>query len=159
MGKKIIRNAEWRKKMSLANKDNPKLVKEGKRLAEWNKAHPRKRSLEEIEKRNNVRLISAPKKEQHWNWKGGVTPVRKKLYFSKEYKLWRTAVFERDGYTCIWCGKRGGELQADHIKPWARYPELRFAIDNGRTLCKKCHMTTDTWGVRNYQFFVQGDTR
>ncbi len=83
---------------------------------------------------------------KHWNWKGGITPFRKKLYFSKEYKLWRKAVFERDNYTCIWCGEKGGKLNADHIKPWRDYPELRFAIDNGRTLCIECHRKTYTWG-------------
>jgi hypothetical protein len=91
--------------------------------------------------------------ENHPNWKGGITPLRKKLYFSLEYKLWRKAVFERDNYTCIWCGikgsEKGGYLQVDHIKPWALFPELRFAIDNGRTLCRDCHRTTETWG-RNY---------
>ena len=84
--------------------------------------------------------------ELHWNWKGGVTPLRKKLYFSEEYKLWRNAIFERDNYTCIWCGSTSN-LTTDHIKTWADYPELRFAIDNGRTLCLDCHRKTSTWGV------------
>ena len=65
-----------------------------------------------------------------------------------EYIVWRTAVFVRDDYTCQICGKRGIELQADHIKPWSTHPELRYAIDNGRTLCVSCHRTTDTWGYR-----------
>jgi hypothetical protein len=86
------------------------------------------------------------------NWKGGVAPLNKVMRRSLEYRIWRTAVFERDNYTCIWCGNRGGELHPDHIKPFSLYPELRFAIDNGRTLCLDCHKTTDTYGgkVRVY---------
>ena len=65
---------------------------------------------------------------------------------SMEWKLWREAVFKRDNWICVWCGKKGGVLHPDHIKPFALFPELRFAIDNGRTLCVDCHKTTDTWG-------------
>lgn len=86
--------------------------------------------------------------EKHWLWKGGITSTNTKIRRSIEYKLWRTSVFERDGYTCIWCGYKGKNLNADHIKPFAYYPELRFAIDNGRTLCKECHKTTDTYGSK-----------
>lgn len=86
-------------------------------------------------------------------WKGGITPLNVKVRHSEEYKLWRESVFKRDNYTCIWCGIKNGKgktiiLHADHIKPFAYYPELRFAIDNGRTLCKSCHEKTDTYGSK-----------
>jgi 5-methylcytosine-specific restriction endonuclease McrA len=48
-------------------------------------------------------------------------------------------VFERDNYTCQLCGVRGVDLQVDHIQSWAEYVELRFSMDNCRTLCSKCH--------------------
>lgn len=84
-------------------------------------------------------------------WKGGITPINIKIRNSKEFILWRKSVFERDNYTCIWCGIKSGNgkaiiLHADHIKPFALFPELRFAIDNGRTLCIDCHKKTDTYG-------------
>ena len=56
-----------------------------------------------------------------------------------EYKDWRKAVFERDRYTCQHCGKVGGELNAHHIKAWKSFPELRFEVSNGQTLCADCH--------------------
>jgi hypothetical protein len=86
-------------------------------------------------------------------WKGGVSPINELMRKSLEYRLWRKSVFERDDYTCLWCGTRGGKgigrvvLHADHIKPFSLFPELRFAIDNGRTLCVPCHKTTETYGV------------
>lgn len=85
-------------------------------------------------------------------WKGGVTSDNEKFRKTKDYALWRVAVFMRDDYTCQECGEKGGELNADHIKPFSLYPELRLAIDNGRTLCKSCHMKTDTWGGKLYHY-------
>jgi len=85
--------------------------------------------------------------EKHPNWQGGKTSEAMKIKNSLEYKQWRTAVFTRDGFKCVACGDaRGGNLEADHIKPQSRFPELRFDVANGRTLCKPCHQQTETYG-------------
>ena len=86
-------------------------------------------------------------------WKGGISPINERIRKTAEYKLWREAVFRRDDFECIWGGKEHGHiLHADHIKPFALFPELRFAIDNGRTLCEDCHKKTDTYGGKTRGF-------
>ena len=90
-------------------------------------------------------------------WIDGRTPEHKRQRRTVEYRLWRKAVFERDNFTCRKCGKRGGNLNADHIKPFARYPELRTSIENGRTLCTPCHKKTPTFGngaKRQLKFYL-----
>lgn len=56
------------------------------------------------------------------------------------YKKWRKAVAKRDGYKCRWPGCRVRKrLHFHHIRTWAKYPHLRFVVDNGITLCKWHH--------------------
>lgn len=96
--------------------------------------------------------FSNRKKEFAPNWKGGLTPANEAVRNSGEYKLWRKSIFERDNYTCQFCGiktKKGlGRtvvLHADHIKPFSLFPEFRFDMNNGRTLCVDCHKATPTF--------------
>jgi len=71
-----------------------------------------------------------------------------------ELPVWRIQVFERDNFTCVECGSKKN-LQAHHIKRWAEYPELRFDINNGTTLCKRCHSKTEGY-MRKYNGIQAG---
>lgn len=79
--------------------------------------------------------------EDHWNWKGGITPEVEKIRKSKEYELWRRKIFARDEFRCMFpgCGNSGGELHAHHIVPINADIAEILSIENGISLCRKCH--------------------
>lgn len=133
--KKPIRSIEHRRKISLAHK--------GKRMSE-----EQKKKISETHKRIGVgkwmkgrklseKTIKKLKGRIPWNYQG--ISSKDKLERVKFRKLIQKKVFERDNYTCQICGIRGVNIQVDHIQPWSEYVELRFCIDNCRTLCAKCH--------------------
>lgn len=82
------------------------------------------------------------------NWQGGITPIHTIIRSSRQYKLWRKKVYERDNYTCVICEVPGNgkNLNADHIKAFSSHPELRLEVSNGRTLCVDCHRKTPNYG-------------
>lgn len=89
--------------------------------------------------------------KRYYDVVGRKTAEHIRIRMSANYKAWRKAVYERDNWTCQQCKARSSKtewviLNADHIKPFAFFPELRFAIDNGVTLCQKCHRDTPTYG-------------
>ena len=91
-----------------------------------------------------LKLSEGQKGRKGSNWRGGLTPENERIRTSIEIRLWREAVFARDNWTCQQCGARsesGKEvyLMAHHIKSFAKFPKLRTSIENGLTLCRKCH--------------------
>jgi hypothetical protein len=51
---------------------------------------------------------------------------------------WGRKVRKRDGHQCVRCKCRY-KLQAHHKKSFAEYPDLRYEVENGETLCTDCH--------------------
>lgn len=156
-----ILSSETKEKMRIAHlgkKYKPMSEIGKKNLSDSHKG--KKQDKELVKKRTLARMGYSHSKEtkekisfSNGIKKGWITPVNLRIRTSAEMKLWRISVFERDNYTCVWCGSRSAKgkkvtLHADHIKPFAYFPELRFAIDNGRTLCVDCHKKTDTWGSK-----------
>ena len=136
---------EHRRKISEANRGRKHTQQTIKKMSKSRK----KRIGFKLSEDTRRKISESMKGPKNYNWKGGITGINYKIRNSLEYRLWREAVFKRDNYQCIWGGKEHGKkIQADHIKKFALYPELRFAIDNGRTLCEDCHKKV-TYGVIN----------
>lgn len=57
---------------------------------------------------------------------------------SKAWKDWRKNIFERDNFCCVNCGSNK-QIVPHHKKDYKKYPELKFVVSNGMTLCRRCH--------------------
>lgn len=112
------------------------------------------------------RLISSkvPKGADHCRYKepqDRIEKINSQIRNCQNSKEWKFSVLKRDGFKCVLCSS-SKNLEVDHIVPFAKlkklycvgtleeaviYPEF-WDIDNGRTLCRKCHWNTDTWGQK-----------
>ena len=87
-------------------------------------------------------------------WKGGITPLNQIIRHCFKYRQWISDIFSRDNFTCQKCEVRGGRLNAHHINEFSKIMkenkiktlenalncEELWNINNGITLCKKCHI-------------------
>jgi len=128
----------------LSKKTKEKISKAGKGRKAWNKGLT-KETDERIKKQGekvSKNLKGKFCKEKSSNWKGGITPINKKLRNSPKFRKWRKEIFKRDNWTCQECHQKGGHLHPHHLKPLSKYPKLVFDINNGITLCVACHRQT-----------------
>lgn len=133
---------EWKIKMSVRYKGE-KGYFYGKRHTDESKL---KISIAKIGKKRMPLSLETRKKisvansgEKSYNWKGGIWKGNNKIRKSLEYKIWRESVFTRDNYTCKKCKRRGYKIDPHHILNFSSHLDLRFNIENGITLCRKCH--------------------
>lgn len=144
---------EVKQKISLSLKGKP-LSEETKRKMSLVRQNP---SLELRKKWSDCR-----KGNKCSFWRGGITPLRTKVRSSFEYRQWRSDVYHRDDFTCQICDRKGVEINADHIKPFSQIMnEYKIStleealncqelwdLNNGRTLCVRCHRKTNTYGSK-----------
>lgn len=147
-----ILSEEVKSKMSIAKKGIP--------LSETHKRHLR------VQKSTPSWAKGKPKYDKrgagNHAWKGGIGRLYRSLRGVIEYKQWRSAVFERDGWKCRTCGIFGVYVTAHHIKSFRKIirenniksteeamtcQEL-WDITNGITLCEPCHSLTDNYKGR-----------
>lgn len=122
-------------KMSIAHKD--------KKKGPMSHAQKRKISIalkgKIVSYETRLKLSKANRGQLSYRWKGGIYKTNNEIRRSPQYKRWQHAVYMRDGYLCQICGIKGNKLNANHIKKFSDYPDLRFDINNGITLCVNCH--------------------
>lgn len=78
----------------------------------------------------------------HPNYNHAVSDIQRfKDRRSDENKRWRSAVVKRDNHTCQKCNNTitSTKLNVHHIMSYLDNEPLRFDVDNGITLCVKCH--------------------
>ena len=73
------------------------------------------------------------------DWYLGI-PYRNKYNSSPRPNIhkWKKSVYEKDDYTCLIC-KTKQDIQAHHIRPWIKYVDYRYDVENGIVLCRDCH--------------------
>ena len=94
---------------------------------------------------NGVHWLKTVPKEQHPNWKGGITPERQQFYASEEWRDAVKSVWQRDNATCQRCGLDSRPIPAKerrfhthHIDSFS-IRERRAVLENLVLLCQECH--------------------
>lgn len=105
----------------------------------------RKKSTEHSK---NISLSKIGKKvpwatgEKNWKWikDRNLVKLSDRFLHDPLVKQWRKSVWSRDSFTCrIADNNCDGRIEAHHILSWRDYPELRYKINNGITLCHAHH--------------------
>lgn len=86
--------------------------------------------------------FSEKTQEKSHRWIADRTLLKKseRKHEDSAYMDWRLRVYKRDGFVCrmnnVECK---GRLEAHHILAWRDFPELRYQLNNGITLCHHHH--------------------
>jgi hypothetical protein len=109
-------------------------------------------ALKELEGKGYIRINVTPVPIAEFTGRGGGVvmgsrwdmvflkferPLRPDRLSAEGWARLRETVFERDDYTCQYCGARGGELECDHVDPISRGGTNE--LGNLVTACRQCN--------------------
>ena len=129
---------EQLKKMSLCN---PKIWLGKKFSDEHRKKISESRKGFKMSEKQKIKMRENKIGNKHWHW----YQDRSKLKTQEDRRStavneWRINIYKRDNYKCKISNKNcEGRLEAHHILNWEEFPELRYDINNGITLCHAHH--------------------
>lgn len=82
--------------------------------------------------------------------------AKKQMRNDVAYQDWRKQVWNRDKFKCRIADRNcSGRIEAHHILAWSKYPELRYQINNGITLCHAHHPRKRAEEKRLEPFFME----
>jgi|SRR5579872_2654036 len=156
---------EHRKKISIANTGRIQSDQEKRKRAMsllGNKSRTGMKNSEEAKLRVSKALTGIKRPylvgENNPRWVKDRTKLKISYLedYNKEYQEWMFAVKNRDNWKCkinnIDCK---GQLEAHHILPKRDYPELRYEVNNGITLCHFHHPRKHKEESRLSSYFKQ----
>lgn len=97
---------------------------------------------EESKKKISIGSIGKHSGSLAWNWKEDRTLLvtNEKKHLCIRYREWARSVKNRDNWKCkIGDSNCSGRLEAHYILRWSKFPELRYEVNNGITLCHFHH--------------------
>lgn len=154
---------ETKKKMSLAKKGKmPKNIEMIKNY--WKGKHHSEETKNKISighkgltTWNKDKPFLAIRGKNHWNWKGGLSKrKRKDERNDSAYNCWVLSIKKRDNWKCkINNQDCSGYCMVHHILSWRDFPELRYNINNGITLCQAHHPRKRVEEKRLVPFFQE----
>lgn len=137
---KYKRTEEHRQKLSELAKTRTK---------EKNPFYGKTHSKETKEKASN--RMKEKMGELNPNYKNGEYQRRPRDFKIAEFTRLRNFCFNRDEYTCEYCGKIGGHLHGHHKIPYWFNKEAFLDIDNIVTVCTICHF--EKAHLKNWAYF------
>jgi len=158
--KGISRSEEVKKKISKTKQKNAEFYKykfQGKNNPMYGRP---------VTSETKLKISKANRGENSGKWKGGISSLTNLIRTNFKYRQWRSDVFTRDNFTCQKCGQWGGRLHAHHIKSFSSILQIHeittlgealeceelWNINNGITLCKKCHKRLNKGVMTNVYF-------
>lgn len=145
-GKKV--SVEARKKMSLSKagkKRKPHTEETKKILSLKKKGALNPMYGKPVSEARRLAFLKISTQQNAKNWISDRTKLKKyedanKNRRSPAYKEWRKRVWLRDNFMCkIANPDCAGRIEVHHILGYTEYPELRYEINNGITLCHAHH--------------------